>query len=102
MMDTRELIERAKGCLDVGEATGSRGKHSSNVYNVLAETIAALSSQAAEIERLMDALTAARDTFVVEYGADGKPLTVGYDGNALRPLIAVLDAALTPKPNKEA
>ena len=88
-MDTWELIKELLSARTPGNEM------------LCVQAVAHLSSQDAKIKKLMDALTTARNTFVVEYGADGKPLTVGYDGNALRPLIVVLDAALTPMPNKE-
>lgn len=107
-MDTRELIERAKGCLDVGEATGLRSKHPSNVYNVLAETIAALSSQAAEIERLREALKPFADYCDELNGfLDNHNQPLPDDSGPGWVYVKVGDfrrarAALTPKLNKEA
>lgn len=43
-----DLLKRAEECLTLGEATGSRGQHPSNVYNVLADLVAALRSNLKE------------------------------------------------------
>ena len=41
-MTEKSILTRARLCLSIGEACGSRGKHPANVYNVLADTIQAL------------------------------------------------------------
>lgn len=43
---------------------------------------------------LLAALKEARGAFSVEYAEDGSVLSVGYDSEALRPLIALLDRAI--------
>jgi hypothetical protein len=48
-------------------------------------------------ERLAKALRTAREAFKVEY-IDGHPASVSYDTEALRPLIAMLDAAIDDTP----
>ncbi len=43
---------------------------------------------------LLEALLEARAAFVVEYAEDGRVLSVGHDSEALRPMVATLDAAI--------
>lgn len=51
-IDPKGLVERLIAAIRLGEATGSRGRAASNIYNLADEAASLIQSQAAEIERL--------------------------------------------------
>jgi hypothetical protein len=63
------------------------------------KVIPLFASRTPNTEMVVKALQQARDAFNVEYDSDGKVQAVGYDSNALRPLVAMLDAALASPPS---
>lgn len=93
-MNTRELIERVRAACN-----GHPHAKIAWPHRILHEAADALSSQAAEIEKLRAVLTDTRAIFTVKYGTDAKLLTIEYERHALWALIPVLDAALTPSSN---
>ena len=92
-MDTRELIERVRAACN-----GHPHAKIAWPHRILHEAAAALSSQAAEIERLREALR--RISAFPETQNDGtSSYSVGYAFDVVQRIAAT---ALIPKPNKEA
>ena len=54
--DVGGLIERLEVAVKLGTATGARGKHPSNIYNIADEAASQLAALKAENERLREAL----------------------------------------------
>ena len=61
------------------------------VSDVIDEDVARLIAAAPD---MLEALKGVRSRFSVEYGSDGSPSSVSYGNNALREVVATLDAAI--------
>ena len=60
MSENEKLVERASAAITLGDRTGSRGNSPSNIYNVAADLLTALTAAQARIRELETALDKAR------------------------------------------
>lgn len=75
MTENEKLVERASAAITLGDRTGSRGNSPSNIYNVAADLLTALTAAQARIRELDTALAPFANDWRAfpGYDPDGEP-----------------------------